>query len=124
MLVDTDILIDYLRGRSEAVAFLEQHVDDLHASAVTVAELYQGVREGRERNKLVATLSALSVLPLTEEIASLAGLFRRDHGAAMGCGLADCMIAATASRHQLELATLNARHFAMLQDVIMPYHKR
>ena len=41
----------------------------------------------------------------------------------MGCGLADCMIAATASHHQLELATLNDKHFGMLQDVVVPYQK-
>lgn len=123
MLVDTDVLIDYLRGLKEAVEFLEKHVDALQVSAVTVAELYQGVREGQERTKLATTLSALTVLPLTEEIAEEAGILRRDHRAATGCGLADCMIAATASRHGLELATLNAKHFAMLEGVIVPYQK-
>jgi predicted nucleic acid-binding protein len=123
MLIDTDVLIDFLRGRREAIEFLERHVDDLQVSAVTVAELYQGVREGHERTKLATTLSALTVLALTEEIAELAGLFRRDCGSSMGCGLADCMIAATAFQHQLQLVTLNARHFGMLQYVIVPYHK-
>lgn len=123
MLVDTDVLIDFLRGRAEAVAFLEEHVDVLHVSAVTVAELFQGVREGQERSKLATTLSAMTVLPLTEELAEVAGLLRRDHRATMGCGLADCMIAATASHHQLPLATLNAKHFGMLPDVMVPYRK-
>lgn len=123
MLVDTDILIDYLRGRTQAITFLERNIDDLHVSAVTVAELYQGVREGDERAKLATTLSALTVLPLTEEIAAMAGLLRRDHRAAMGCGLADCLIAATARRHGLTLATLNAKHIGMLDDVMVPYQK-
>ena len=123
MLVDTDILIDYLRNQAEAIAFLEDHVDDLRISAVTVAELYQGVREGRERSKLGTMLSALTVLPLTAEIAETAGLLRREFRAAMGCGLADCMIAATASHHHLELATLNAKHFGMLEKVTVPYRK-
>ena len=123
MLVDTDVLIDYLRDVSGAVGFLERHVADVHVSAVTVAELYQGVREGRERTSLATMLSALTVLPLTEEIAEEAGLMRREHRATMGCGLADCMIAATASRHGLVLATLNAKHFAMLEGVIVPYQK-
>ena len=123
MLVDTDILIDYLRGRVEAIEFLEAHVYNLNASAVTVAELYQGVREGIERAKLATTLSAITILPLTEEIAEQAGLIRRQYKASMGCGLADCMIAATALRHQLMLATLNAKHFAMLERVQVPYVK-
>ena len=123
MLVDTDVLIDYLRDRPEAVDFLDGHVDRVSISAISVAELFQGVREGGERNKLGMMLSALTILPLTEEIAELAGLYRRDYRAASGCGLADCMIAATASHHELEMVTLNARHFTMLARVTVPYAK-
>ena len=123
MLVDTDVMIDFLRGRAEAIEFLELQIENLHVSVVTIAELYQGVREGHERSKLATTLSAMMALPLTEEIAELAGLFRRDFRAKIGCGLADCMIAATASYHGLSLATLNAKHFGMLSDVIVPYEK-
>ncbi len=123
MLVDTDILIDYLRDRPEAVSFLETHVDEVCISAVSVAELYQGVREGAERTALSRMISALVVLPLTGEIAERAGLFRRDHGGRIGCGLADCLIAATAAEHRIRLATLNQKHFAMLDDVLTPYRK-
>ncbi|MCB1234870.1 MAG: type II toxin-antitoxin system VapC family toxin [Verrucomicrobiae bacterium] len=123
MLVDTDILIDYLRGHADAVSFLEGNVDDVSISAVSVAELYQGVREGQERTRLSRMISALVVLPLTEEIAETAGLYRRDYRDRLGCGLADCMIAATASEHRLDLATLNGKHFQMLKGVILPYAK-
>lgn len=123
MLVDTDILIDYLRGHPGAVPFLESRVEDIFISAVSVAELYQGVREGRERTKLSRMVSALVVLPLTEDIAKTAGLYRRDYRDRIGYSLTDCMIAATASEHHLTLATLNNRHFKMLQNVITPYVK-
>jgi len=123
MLIDTDILIDYLRGHPSAVSFIEQNIDDLVLSAVSIAELYQGVREGHERTKLSRMISALTVLPLTLEIAETAGLFRRDYRDSIGCGLADCMIAATASEHHLALATLNDKHFRMLSSVTKPYIK-
>jgi predicted nucleic acid-binding protein len=123
MLVDTDILIDYLRGHPEAGSFLESRLDEVSISAVSVAELYQGVREGRERTLLARMVSALTVLPLTTDIAERAGLFRRDYRATTGCGLADCVIAATAARHGLELATLNGKHFRMLERVLTPYLK-
>ena len=51
-LIDTDVLIDYLRGRPEAVVYLESLTDRLLISAITVAELYAGVREGVERYAL------------------------------------------------------------------------
>lgn len=123
MLIHTDILIDYLRGHPSAVSFMEQGIDDLVISAVSVAELYQGVREGHERTKLSRMISAFTVLPLTQEIAETAGLFRRDYRDSIGCGLADCMIAATASEHHLPLATLNEKHSRMLSSVMKPYMK-
>ena len=123
MLVDTDVLIDYLRGVPEAIDFLERAVDAVSISAVTVAELYQGVREGEERIKLATTLSALTVLPLTEEIAEKAGLYRREYGSGAGCGLANSMIGATANHHNLALVTLNKRHFPMVSGISQPYAK-
>jgi predicted nucleic acid-binding protein len=123
MLIDSDILIDFLRGHPEAIRFLEQKVDDISVSAITVAELFQGVREGQERIKLATTLSAFIILPVTSEIAEIAGLLRRDFRDRFGCGLGDCMIAATATLHDLRLATLNAKHFGMLEAVEVPYEK-
>ena len=123
VLVDTDVLIDFLRGVDEAVDFIKSHADDLNLSAITVAELYQGVREGKERRQLDRFISATHVLPVSPEIAANAGLLRRDHRAKLGCGLADCLIAATADQHHLTLATLNQRHFAMLDEVHVPYTK-
>ena len=123
MLVDTDIWIDYLRGNPQAQEWIERHVANLFISAVSVAELYQGVRDGKEKSRLAKTLSATTVLPLTEEIAEMAGLYRRDFRPSTGCGLADCMIAATAAYHGLEMATLNARHFKMIESVVTPYEK-
>ena len=56
LLVDTDVLIDFLRGRERAGAFLvsmaEKHT--LYCSAITVAEIYAGMRPehpcGRSRD--------------------------------------------------------------------------
>jgi predicted nucleic acid-binding protein len=48
LLIDTDVLIDYLRDRAEAVSYLEGLTESLLVSVITVAELYAGVREGAE----------------------------------------------------------------------------
>lgn len=123
MIVDTDVIIDYLRGQKDAVAFLEDNIEDVHLSAMSVAELYQGVREGNERRQLDAMLEAFAILPIDSEIAAAAGLLRRDNRSKYGCGLADCIIAATALHHERPLASLNAKHFGMLKDVVIPYRK-
>ena len=49
LLIDTDVSIDYLRDYPQAVQFLEDDRREMLISAVSVAELYAGVREGAER---------------------------------------------------------------------------
>lgn len=122
-LFDTDILIDYLRGYSEAVAVIETHISEAYISVMTVAELYQGVRDGEERTKLAATVSAFTILSITTDIAEQGGLFSRDYRVTHGCGLADCIIAATADSHGLVLSTLNEKHYPMIRTIDVPYRK-
>jgi predicted nucleic acid-binding protein len=63
-------------------------------SVVSIAELYVGVREGVERQRLDAFVSAFEVLPLEKETAMQAGLLRRQYGRS---------------------------HFTMLANVLVPY---
>lgn len=123
LLVDTDVLIDYLRGQPQAVEWLEGASERLLASAVTVAELFAGVREGVERHALEDFLGAFEVVPVEGEVARLGGLYRRDYLRSHGTGLADALIAATAETVGAALVTLNRNHFPMLADVLIPYRK-
>jgi len=123
LLVDTDVLVEYLRGRTEAGEWLESQDADLMVSAITVAELFAGIKGERERQILDRFLSALAVLPATEEIGRLAGQYRREYGQSHGTGLADALIAATAAVSGSLLATFNRRHFPMLPKVVVPYRR-
>ncbi len=117
MLVDTDVLIDYLRGKKNASKFIEKSIDEICVSAITVGELYQGVIEGKERVALDSLISAFVVLPVTEEIAKDGGLLRREYHRSHGAGLADCLIAATAKIHDLSLSTQNIKHYPMMSGI-------
>ncbi|HEX8128843.1 MAG TPA: type II toxin-antitoxin system VapC family toxin [Pyrinomonadaceae bacterium] len=123
LLIDTDVLIDYLRGRAEAVSYLDSLTEPLLISAITVAELYAGVREGAERVALERFLSVFHVIPVDDAIAANGGLIRRDYGKSHGVGLADAIIASTAEFRKAELVTLNKKHFPMLSNVVTPYRK-
>ncbi|MFM7734171.1 MAG: type II toxin-antitoxin system VapC family toxin [Cyanobium sp.] len=123
LMVDTDVLIDYLRDHSQAVAFLESCEQPLATSVITVAELYAGVRDGEERQRLDAFVAAFKVLALDRQPAQRAGLWRRQYGPSHGTGLADALIAASAEAAGATLVTLNRRHFPMLAEVIVPYAK-
>ncbi len=121
LLIDTDVLIDYLRGKQEAVDYVDNLTVPLFLSVITVAELYAGVRDGAERTKLDTFISAFSIVLLDREIGVAGGLYRRDYGKSHGTGLADALIAATATLRSLTLVTLNKKHFPMLTTIIVPY---
>jgi predicted nucleic acid-binding protein len=121
--VDTDVLIDYLRDRPEAVDILEDCQRPLALSVIPVAGLYAGVREGDERTRLDAFVEAFELLPLDSRAAAQAGLWRQRYGRSHGTGLADALIAACAAAAGATLATLNRRHFPMLSDLLVPYEK-
>ena len=123
-LIDTCILIDYLRGKEEAVAFLEGLKAPALISAMTVAELYAGVRDGEERQRTEVFLGAFEVVPVTEALAQQGGLYRRDYGPTRGTDLIDGLIAATTQEKTARLATLNDRHFPMLSRVRVPYGQK
>jgi predicted nucleic acid-binding protein len=121
LLLDTDVIIEYLRGRPEAVRYLQGLEGTLLISAITVAELYVGVRGGSEERQLEQFLLAFDVVPISGDIGRIGGLFRRDYGRSHGVGLADALIGATAQEQQATLVTFNSRHYPMLIEVRVPY---
>jgi len=124
ILVDTDVLVDYLRGQPQAVRFLKSHADEIVLSSIVVAELYAGVRGDVELATLDALTSVFQVIPVSAEIAKLAGLLKRDFGKSHGTGLADAVIAATAQLENAELRTLNVKHYPMLPGLKPAYIKK
>ena len=122
-LIDTDVLIDYLRDRNEAVTYLESLAPPLSVSAITVAELYAGVRDGKERATLDQFVGSFQVVAVDTMIALRAGIIRRDFGKSHGTGLADAIIAATAEALHADLVTLNRKHFQMLKNIVVPYQR-
>jgi predicted nucleic acid-binding protein len=129
MLLDTDLLIDLLRGNTKARDFLLFLAEDAPhcCSAVTVAEIYSGMRESEEQ-RTDELIASLIVLPVTVEIAVKAGEFRRAYrqfdtkkvrspgpveSKKIALELDDCLIAATAVCEGLELVTGNTRHYPM-----------
>ena len=121
-LIDTDVLIDYLRDEAVAVSFLENLPPPLFIST-SVAELFAGVREGDERTALAQFLTSFLVVSISEEIAVTGGLLRRDYGRSHGTGINDALVAATAKSVDAELITLNRKHFPMFTSLSVPYEK-
>jgi toxin FitB len=101
LLVDTDVLIDHLRG-ARAFEPADAHVS---YSTVTRAELFAG--QASEETAVRTLLDPFRELPLDRTVAELGGRLRREHRVR----LADALIAATALTHDLGLLTRNIRDF-------------
>lgn len=130
-LVDTNVISAGAPTRGVAQADLATWMDarsgDLFLSAVTIAEIEDGIakarREGamRKADSLACWLDTLlhlysnRVLAFDIGVARIAGAMS-DRARAQGYapGFADIVIAATASCHRLTILTRNLRHFEPL----------
>ena len=91
------------------------------ASEITRVEVLRGVRSG-ERRMTERLLGSFRWIPLDEAVGRRAGdLGRRWRASHRGLVTADLVIAATALEHELDLATLNVRHFPMFEGLASPY---
>ena len=122
-LLDTDVLVDFLRGYKKAVTFVHANSSRIILSAIVVAELYAGIRGEAELATLEDFVSLFRVIPVTSEIAKRGGLYKRDYGKSHGIGLADAILAATCEAENAELKTLNCRHYPMIKRLTPAYKK-
>ena len=118
VLIDTDILVDLLRGNARARTLLEENEDRQVIASITVAELYAGSRNKKEAGAIAALIGLFEVIALDDAIAESAGLIRRRYGASHGTGLADAIIAATALAADAQLATRNRKHYPMFKTIL------
>ncbi len=123
-LLDSDILIDFLRGRATAwdlMARLQATAEGPLISMVSVAEVLAGAQGGEEAatERLLATLEKV---PVTESIARAAGIFLRAYQRSHGLDLGDALVAASALATGASLVTRNTKHYPMPQvQVLRPY---
>ncbi len=123
VLVDTSVLIDYLRGHHGATELLERErtAGPLHASEITRLEVLAGMRPA-ETSPTRSLLSTLRWHPVDGEVAERAGGLGREWlPSHRGIDGADLAIAATALLIDARLLTANVRHFPMFSDLEAPY---
>ena len=116
LLLDTNILIDVLRGEALALAWLEGQQQP-SISVITWIEVLVGCREG-ESSRVHDWLESFPRLALDEAIAAEAVGLRQRHG----LKIPDAIILATARCGNFTLATRNVKDFPLaLGGVLHPY---
>lgn len=122
LLIDTDVLVDYLAGVRQAADFLEYRKDDLFVSTLTVSEVLTGVRNEAELDAVETMLGAFTTLPIDGAIARRAAVLKREL-VATSITFGACLIAATAIVHNLRLVTLQRRTYPLVRELHVPYRR-
>ena len=120
LLVDTSILIDYLRKKNKRKTEFYKIVGNynLFVSTITLFELYAGAKDEQEMRDVNNITEYLEILPFTTNTAKKAGeIYRilRDKNKVIEAK--DLFIAATALSHDFPIMTLNVKHFDRIPEL-------
>ena len=117
VVLDSNILIDYLRGHEQAATEMARYTD-ARISIVTWMEVLVGARDDDEEIRIREYLSSFTLVDLTSSVALAAVEIRRVHG----IKLPDAIVWASARDLGCLLVTRNAHDFPVDEpDVRIPY---
>lgn len=118
MLIDTDVLIWYMRGNTTASDELEKY-KNFSISVVTYMELVQGMRNKQELTALRKALKGWNckLIYVTEEISSKAMFYVEQHYLSHSMQIADAFIGATAAAYGVPLLTGNDKHYKVVKEI-------
>lgn len=126
ILLDTDVLVDCLRGTPSARTWLAQSAEEPFAVPGIVAmELALGCSSRIELERTSRLLAAFPIIwPEPAEFASAYQLLLA-HRLSSGMNIPDCIIAAMALSRGARLYTFNLKHFKVVSelDVQSPYSR-
>ena len=118
LLVDTDILIWYMKGNEKAYRLIENN-KNFHISVVTYIEIVQGMRNKEELKNFRKFLKSCNthLIYINEEISTKAMFYVEHYYLSHSIQLADALIAATAVSHGLPITTGNYKHYKVIKEI-------
>jgi predicted nucleic acid-binding protein len=116
-LLDTDILIDWLKGKPWAKEFIWSGNARLYCSSVTRKELLSKRNlKDSERQRILRLMRHVRVLNVDPVIAAAASeLLHKYHRHPLNVN--DALVAATAWVKQLSLVTRNRKHYEFIEEI-------
>lgn len=122
-LLDTSVIVGYLRDHKEAVTLIENLKGEITSSFVCLAELYEGIyrvskKQDAERKLLTFFRGLNKVYSLNKKVAKVFGETRADlkkKGKIIEDF--DLFIAATCLAYHLTLVTFNPKHFKRIEKL-------
>ena len=126
VLLDTDVMIDILRGYPPALAWLRSLDDDVIAlPGFVLMELIQGCRTKKEQQSLATELDAYKILwPNHSDCNDAVKLFTK-YRLSHHIGIIDVLIGQLAIAFDLPIHTFNKKHYEPIPRLttVQPYTK-
>jgi predicted nucleic acid-binding protein len=122
-LLDTDVLIEILRGRAQAGNWLRSLGSArLGISVLVCMGILQGAQNRREQTLLLREMKSYTLAHLEHSDSEAALVWFEAFNLSHGTGIMDCLIASTAVR-LVPLYSFNLKHYSTLPslDVRAPY---
>ena len=119
ILIDSDILIDFLKGNitvSDRLNSLKKEYE-LSISVITYMELLVGARDKKELKKLIDFLESFKRIEIDFAISENAIDLIKELGLSHGLKIPDALIASTALTKKLSLYTKNLKHFQPISEL-------
>ena len=120
MLIDTDVLVWYMRGNEKAKHLINDTIG-FSISVVTYIELVQGLRNKKELSILRNSFKNLNatIIYINEEISTKAMFLVEQYFLSHSLQLADALIGATSMIYGLPLLTANTKHYKIIKNIIL-----
>ena len=118
MIIDTDVLVWYLRGNEAAKQAVEENIP-FSISVVTYMELVQGMINKAEMKKFQKQLQTwnVNIIQIDKEISARAMFYVQEYALSHSMMLADGLIAATVVQYGEVLLTANDKHYKYLPTI-------
>lgn len=120
VIVDTDIIIDYLKKRQPGAELLKKAYlkYKIHVTSITIYELLYGVQKSGKTALIDRLLKYVTVIPLDEAAAREAAVLHYTlKSKGMDIGVKNSFIAGICEAHNLPLLTGNIRHFSRIPNL-------
>ncbi|MBW8049774.1 MAG: type II toxin-antitoxin system VapC family toxin [Cytophagales bacterium] len=118
VLCDSNIFINIFDNHQPTIDIYKQiGANNVLISDISVMELYKGMRNKTELNRMIKKLKGIQRLHFNDEVSKLATKYIKKYHLSQDLEIPDAIIAASAVRYKLPLFTYNTKDFKFIPGI-------
>ena len=118
MIIDTDVIVWYLRGNEKAREIVESRIP-FAISVVTYMELIQGMKNKEEFRLFHRQIQKWNtdIIQIDKEISSRAMFYVQEYALSHSMMLSDALVASTVVQNNETILTANVKHYQFIPNI-------